>query len=274
VEARDATRRAPQPQQEPPQQPRTLTAVLDQLSANAYHISDAEAALRQLLARQAALHHIGRKLEQQQVLGALQAHRLQLGFSRGRPVSAVLLYRCMQHWGVLRQQQPCPLLEQLAGLLQQQLEVGSDGDGDASAPAAVAGLQCNVADRSVCVCVHNQCGTLLSQRAHADTAKHTLRTPCLPSLWHPHSLALCAVLYCLLAKAAAPELAAAAAARAAGGRGGGARHASAAEVVAAASRKVAATLSAQMAPGLQVRGLRVRNARVPACTAVRVGFLA
>jgi hypothetical protein len=50
------------------------------------------------------------------------------------------------------------------------------------------------------------------------------------------------VLYCVLLKAAAPELAAAAAA----GRHGSSKGPSAAEVVAAASRKVAATLSHQM----------------------------
>lgn len=70
------------------------------------------------------------------------------------------------------------------------------------------------------------------------------------------SLALCAVLYCLLVKASHPELAAAAAAAAAEPRGGKHMPHSAAEVVAAARKKVTATWQqsvAHMQPGLQVR---------------------
>lgn len=48
------------------------------------------------MCRQATLHHIGLKLEQQQVLLALQHHQLQLGFQQGRPVAAVLIYRWVQ----------------------------------------------------------------------------------------------------------------------------------------------------------------------------------
>lgn len=73
-------------------QPRDLSGVISQLSDNAEAIAAAEEALRGLLARQATLHQLGRKMEQQQVLMALQQH---LGFDKGRPVAAVLLYRCV-----------------------------------------------------------------------------------------------------------------------------------------------------------------------------------
>jgi hypothetical protein len=73
------------------QQPKDLTGLLSQLSDNAEAIAAAEEMLENLLTRQAALHHMGRKMEQQQVLAVLQQG--QLGFHRGRPVAAVLLYR-------------------------------------------------------------------------------------------------------------------------------------------------------------------------------------
>lgn len=73
------------------QQPRDLTGLLAQLSDNAEAIAAAEEVLGGLLARQSALHHTGRKMEQQQVLAVLQHGHL--GFSKGRPVAAVLLYR-------------------------------------------------------------------------------------------------------------------------------------------------------------------------------------
>jgi len=84
-----------QQEQRPPgrsSQPRDLSGVISQLSDNAEAIAAAEEALRGLLTRQATLHQLGRKMEQQQVLMALQQH---LGFDRGRPVAAVLLYRCV-----------------------------------------------------------------------------------------------------------------------------------------------------------------------------------
>lgn len=73
------------------QQPKDLTGLLSQLSDNAEAIAAAEEMLENLLSRQAALHHMGRKMEQQQVLAVLQQG--QLGFDKGRPVAAVLLYR-------------------------------------------------------------------------------------------------------------------------------------------------------------------------------------
>lgn len=50
--------------------------------------------------------------------------------------------RCLLHWGLLHQTEQCPFLEQLAAVLQAQLDLE-----DASAPADVAGLQCHVANR-------------------------------------------------------------------------------------------------------------------------------
>jgi hypothetical protein len=81
------------------QQPRDLTGLLGQLADNAEAIAAAEEVLGGLLARQAALHHMGRKMEQQQVLVVLQQGHL--GFSKGRPVAAVLLSRWAKnagHW--------------------------------------------------------------------------------------------------------------------------------------------------------------------------------
>jgi hypothetical protein len=82
------------------QQPRDLTGLLSQLSDNAEAIAAAEEVLGGLLARQAALHHMGRKMEQQQVLAVLQQGHL--GFSKGRPVAAVLLYRWAKMQGTGR----------------------------------------------------------------------------------------------------------------------------------------------------------------------------
>lgn len=48
--------------------------------------------------------------------------------------------RCLQYWGLTHQTEVSPCLEELAALLQQQLE-----SEDESAPADVAGLQCHVA---------------------------------------------------------------------------------------------------------------------------------
>lgn len=73
------------------QQPRDLTGVLSQLTDNAEAIAAAEEVLAGLVAHQAALHQVGRKLEQQQVLAVL--HQGHLGFNRGRPAAAVLVYR-------------------------------------------------------------------------------------------------------------------------------------------------------------------------------------
>jgi hypothetical protein len=73
------------------QQPRDLTGVLAQLTDNAEAIAAAEEVLSGLVAHQASLHQIGRKLEQQQVLAVL--HQGHLGFNKGRPVAAVLVYR-------------------------------------------------------------------------------------------------------------------------------------------------------------------------------------
>lgn len=65
--------------------------------------------------------------------------------------------RCLQQWGLLHQTEPCPFLEQLSALLQQQLDFD-----DASAPAEVAGLQCHVANRCVSVCLWLQlCNAVL-----------------------------------------------------------------------------------------------------------------
>lgn len=72
-------------------QPQDLTTLLAQLSDNAEAIAAAEEVLEGLLARQATLHHMGRKMEQHRVLQVLQGGHL--GFHRGRPVAAVLLYR-------------------------------------------------------------------------------------------------------------------------------------------------------------------------------------
>jgi hypothetical protein len=74
----------------------------------------------------------------------------------------------------------------------------------------------------------------------------------LPCLVPFRSLTLCAVLYCILLKAAHPQLAAAAAAQRSAPR----QLHTAAEVVAAARKKVSATWQqgvAHMGPGLQVR---------------------
>lgn len=142
------------------QQPRDLTGVLAQLTDNAQAIAAAEGVLSGLVAHQASLHQIGRKLEQQQVLAVL--HQGHLGFNKGRPVAAVLVYRCLHRWGLLLQTEPCPFLEQLSSLLQSQLDLD-----DASAPAEVAGLQCHVAN-SLTLCAVLYC--VLLKASHPELA--------------------------------------------------------------------------------------------------------
>lgn len=91
----------------------------------------------------------------------------------------------------------------------------------------------------------------LSSHTPLLTMLAPLSIPCPACLCVP-SLTLCAVLYCVLLKAAHPQLAAAAAAEQ---RGPPRQLHSAAEVVAAARKKVSATWQqgvAHMGPGLQV----------------------